>query len=206
MPTERFKNLPEEKKKKILQAAFAEFSRVPMEKVSINKIIQAADISRGSFYTYFMDKTDLLNYILNDLCITAKDSLLNSLKENQGDFFTGLDQIMVEMLYNSQLSNSGFFKNLMAGMTLSDNFTQRITGFTSPEKNCHDLGPQLYELSDRTGWELQSYEDFHDLVEIITAMAVSTFAKTLLFSTPPDIALNHFRKKLHIIKNGVYSH
>lgn len=206
MPTERFINLPEEKKKKIQQAAFAEFSRVPMEKVSINKIIQAADISRGSFYTYFIDKTDLLNYILSDLRITAKDSLINSLKENHGNFFTGLDKIMEEMLYNPQLSNSGFFKNLMAGMTLSDDFTQRLTGFTSPDKNCDELGLQLYELSDQTGWELQGYEDFHDFLEIITALAVSTFAKTLLFSTPPDIALNHFRKKLHIIKNGVYSH
>ena len=206
MPTERFMNLPEEKKKKIQQAAFAEFSRVPMEKVSINKIIQAADISRGSFYTYFMDKTDLLNYILSDLQITAKDSLINGLRKNHGDFFKGLDQIMEDMLHNPQLSNSGFFKNLMAGMTLSDDFTQRLTGLSSSEQNCCELGPQLYELTDRTGWELQGYDDFHDFLEIITALTISTIAKTILFSTPADIALNHFRKKLHIIKNGVYSH
>ena len=206
MPTERFMNLPEEKKKKIQQAAFAEFSRVPMEKVSINKIIQAADISRGSFYTYFVDKADLLDYILSDLRITTKDSLINGLKENHGDFFLCLDQIMESILHNSQLSSSGFFKNLMAGITLSDDLTQRLGCFACPKEDCRDLGPLLYELSDKTRWELQDYEAFHDLMEIIAALSISTFAKTLLLSTPPDTALNHFRKKLHIIKNGVYSH
>ena len=41
--------------------------RVPYEKVSINQIIHNADISRGSFYTYFVDKKDLLEYILSDV-------------------------------------------------------------------------------------------------------------------------------------------
>ena len=46
MPTERFYKLPEEKKKAIRDAAMEECIRVPFEKVSINKIIQNAGISR----------------------------------------------------------------------------------------------------------------------------------------------------------------
>ena len=66
MPTERFDRLAPDKKKAILQAAVVEFSRVPFEKVSINKIIKNADISRGSFYTYFEDKRDLLQFVFKD--------------------------------------------------------------------------------------------------------------------------------------------
>ena len=66
MPTERFNKLPEEKKKAIRDAAMEECIRVPFEKVSINKIIQNAGISRGSFYTYFEDKRDLVRYIFSD--------------------------------------------------------------------------------------------------------------------------------------------
>ena len=66
MPTERFYRLPEAKKQVIRQAAIKEFARVPFEKASINQIIQNADISRGSFYTYFEDKQDVVRYIFED--------------------------------------------------------------------------------------------------------------------------------------------
>ena len=50
MPTVTFTNLPAEKRKTILDAARAEFSRVSIEEASINRIIKDAKISRGSFY------------------------------------------------------------------------------------------------------------------------------------------------------------
>lgn len=52
MPTERFKRLPEEKIEAIRRAGIQEFTRTSPESASINRIIQEADISRGSFYTY----------------------------------------------------------------------------------------------------------------------------------------------------------
>ena len=56
MPTERFLRLPKEKIEAIRIAAAKEFMRVPLEEASINRIVHDADISRGSFYTYFEDK------------------------------------------------------------------------------------------------------------------------------------------------------
>lgn len=64
MPTNTFFNLPPPKREKLLQAAVTEFARRPFGEVSINRIIQAAEIPRGSFYQYFSDKTDLFRYIL----------------------------------------------------------------------------------------------------------------------------------------------
>ena len=73
MPTERFLRLSENKKQVIREAAKKELSRVPYEKVSINQIIQNADISRGSFYTYFEDKEDVVRWIFEDSCNEAID-------------------------------------------------------------------------------------------------------------------------------------
>ena len=56
MPSTRFENLAEEKKEKIIEAAIEEFIEKGYERASINSIIKMADISRGSFYTYFEDK------------------------------------------------------------------------------------------------------------------------------------------------------
>ena len=50
MPTTTFFNLPPPKREKLLRAAVAEFARRPYGEVSINRIIQAAEIPRGSFY------------------------------------------------------------------------------------------------------------------------------------------------------------
>ena len=66
MATERFFKLPAEKQKRILDAAREEFARVPFEEVSINQIIKNAGISRGSFYTYFEDKEDLIDFIFQE--------------------------------------------------------------------------------------------------------------------------------------------
>ena len=66
MPSDRFLKLEKEKQERIIKAARREFSHVPYERASINKIIQYAGISRGSFYTYFEDKEDLLAYIFQE--------------------------------------------------------------------------------------------------------------------------------------------
>ena len=83
MPTERFARLPAEKKEVIRKAAVSEFTRVPFEKVSINQIIQNADISRGSFYTYFEDKRDLLQYVFSDILMQAHEFCRESLIRNE---------------------------------------------------------------------------------------------------------------------------
>lgn len=64
MPTSTFFNLNDEKKNRITTSAVEEFARVRFSLASINRIVKAANISRGSFYQYFEDKEDLYKYIL----------------------------------------------------------------------------------------------------------------------------------------------
>ena len=91
MPTERFYRLPEAKKQVIRQAAFKEFARVPFEKASINQIIQNADISRGSFYTYFEDKQDVVRYIFEDNARQMQECCERELDKNDGNLFDMLE-------------------------------------------------------------------------------------------------------------------
>ena len=67
MPTQTFFNLPEAKRKRFMDAVWQEFTTVSYMDASINKIIQAADISRGSFYQYFAGKADVFAYALGTL-------------------------------------------------------------------------------------------------------------------------------------------
>lgn len=56
MPSKTFFHLPAEKRERLLLAAEEEFARVPYAEASINRMIRAAGIPRGSFYMYFRDK------------------------------------------------------------------------------------------------------------------------------------------------------
>lgn len=87
MPTERFWRLPEAKRQMIREAALQEFARVPYEKVSINQIIHNVDISRGSFYTYFEDKDDLLQFVFSDTHEQLRQLCEDELEKNGGGLF-----------------------------------------------------------------------------------------------------------------------
>jgi len=65
MPSATFYNLPAEKRERLLRAAREEFSRVPYESASVNRIIRSAGIPRGSFYMYFTDKEELFGHLMD---------------------------------------------------------------------------------------------------------------------------------------------
>ena len=83
MPSETFARLPEEKRLRIFEAAVDEFAAWRFSEASINRVIKAAGIPRGSFYQYFKDKEDLYTYVLQEIS-----------KEKIGVFSAGLAQNM----------------------------------------------------------------------------------------------------------------
>lgn len=67
MPKQTFLNLPEEKRATIVDAAIDEFANYGFEGASINRIVAASGISKGSFYQYFEDKMDVFKYLMDVL-------------------------------------------------------------------------------------------------------------------------------------------
>jgi len=65
MPKDTFFNINPEKRKRIIEIAIDEFKSSHYERASINKIIKAAGIPKGSFYQYFQNKKDLFEYIID---------------------------------------------------------------------------------------------------------------------------------------------
>ena len=127
MPTERFLRLPKEKAEIIRQAAIEEFKRVPPEDASINKIIQAAEISRGSFYTYFEDKYDLLRWLMGDFIGNYRRGYLDGLLEHDGDLWKVYDQVFRHTV--QWVDEQGLVEivgNMMKGTYFSD--CRRIGG------------------------------------------------------------------------------
>lgn len=64
MPTQTFFNLPEAKRKAILDVTIDEFAEHGFKNASISRIVAQAGIAKGSFYQYFADKEDLFLYLV----------------------------------------------------------------------------------------------------------------------------------------------
>lgn len=64
MPRPRFDRLSPRKQRRILEAAALEFARHGFTGASLNRIIDAAGISKGAAYYYFDDKADLFAAVL----------------------------------------------------------------------------------------------------------------------------------------------
>lgn len=103
MPTATFFRLPEEKRKRLMEACWAEVSQVRFSEVSINRIITAAHIPRGSFYQYFEDKDELIRYLLEDLKEYFVSLLRDILIKSQGDLFA-----LPQMAYDRFVGHQGY--------------------------------------------------------------------------------------------------
>lgn len=207
MPTERFYRLPEEKKQTIREAAIKEFARVPFEKASINQIIQNADISRGSFYTYFADKQDVVSFIFEDSKVQMNRLCSESLEESGGDYFK-----MLKDLFESFVEKLQETKDMldMVRNIFSYQENANVMGFGSAPDSMmedgEDLGMNLLLRRINTeNWRIQSPEDFGPLMTL--GMASLMVALSQYYKCPEKLEQIRvwYDKKLEILRWGVYA-
>lgn len=98
MPTQTFFNLPEEKRNRIIEAAILEFLTYSFDQASIARIIDKADIPRGSFYQYFENLKDLYKYIFAHATDQKINYFRKSIPQFEGsgfNFFETLRELFV---------------------------------------------------------------------------------------------------------------
>lgn len=203
MPTERFRNLPKVKQKAIREAAIREFTRVPFEQVSINQIIKDAQISRGSFYTYFEDKRDVMIYLLQEMQDKMDQLCIRSLRSHGGDYFLmmedSFDYVVTYMkegdhirLYHNMLFNSGLFEKMLNGA---------IPGKDNP-LNKPALGQWFFEHIDldKECYKQPIRERFELLMETAGPLLMKGVCECCYGIGSFEEAKQKFRSKLELLK------
>ena len=162
MPTKRFYRLVEEKKRQIREAAVKEFCRVSFEKVSINKIVQNAGISRGSFYTYFMDKEDVLSYIFEDLILQIQRFCQDVLLNERGDLWNLLLKLfdfIMEVCEKRNIFNMA--QKSMGHSAVMEILEKNISyNHNHKENKQKDWIEEIYQLTDCSQLRVENLEDF----------------------------------------------
>ena len=200
MPTERFYNLPAGKKKTIREAAMEEFIRVPLEKASINKIIKTARISRGSFYTYFEDKYDVLGYIFEDAAEHFLNGWVGSAQRHNGDLWRTAEAFMDYSISNTEENVLKLVKNIVD----SDKM------FAITHCLCKDSGTGQYAMQevmfnsiDKSDFKDQSIETFGKLISMIFFELAHCMG--WYYHHPEDMEKikKIFHEKLEILQYGI---
>ncbi|WP_418792078.1 TetR/AcrR family transcriptional regulator [Phosphitispora sp. TUW77] len=93
MPKSTFFNLPEDKRKRILDVAMDEFASHRYSRASLSNIVVKSGIAKGSMYQYFDDKKDLYTYIL-DMAAKEKMSYMEQAFNEENDFFIAFERLM----------------------------------------------------------------------------------------------------------------
>lgn len=85
----------EQKKSKLLEAAFYLFSHKDIQDVTVKDLVDQAGIAKGTFYLYFKDKFDLRDYLIS---LESNKILMNALKEFEKNDIRSFEDSIVFMI------------------------------------------------------------------------------------------------------------
>ena len=201
MPSATFFHLPEEKRQTLLAAARSEFTRVSYDQASINKIIQAAGIPRGSFYMYFDDKDDLFRYLVGVYREKLTGIGCRILDYHDGDLFAAFEDLFDRFTRKQETGDpcDGAVFDMVSILRLNPSLHPMLL-LSGNEQTPFTL---FSSHVDTSRLSLEQEEDLTDLLHILAGVTVSSMA-ALSADGPGSAQVHrqHYRNILHLLKRG----
>lgn len=117
MPTIRFEKLKAKKKQLVLDSVRDSLEKHDIATLSVKDIADEAEISRGTFYTYFADIKDCVLTLIVHYLNRFFEILKSATKENEGNFFKTVEEQYASIM--DFLSNDkciSFIRNIASSM------------------------------------------------------------------------------------------
>lgn len=198
MPTSTFFNLRPEKQERLLTAAAREFAAQPFHEASINSMIRAAGIPRGSFYMYFRDKEELFQYLVRESTEPLLLAFRELLTRSGGDLFDAIPGLC-EYLQSHKADRE------LGGMGMLSAIVERNGGL---QKSCLidflDTQAVLAQLAAAVNPDLLDIWEASDLERIVRT--VLTVALPLIYDavhTETAESREELSKTLEILRRGM---
>lgn len=196
-----FYNLPLDKRQRLLKAARLEFSKMDFHDASINRIIKEAQISRGSFYTYFDDKYDLVRALLEDYFQMVEKTVDAALKSSNGDVFEMfLSLFDITVSYKEIKENVATFESLFRALQVSD--TEPKVGRVIDEQRHAKHKIQMLRQINREKLAVSSDEDLSALVDMLFFLSRKGMIKALAKDANVDDVRKRLVREFEFLKHG----
>jgi len=188
MPKPTFFNLEQDKQDKIINAAIFEFADSPFSKVTIDKIVNRADIPKGSFYQYFVNKEDLYKHLYRVLSGDKAGKLKAYLSMADGKRFS---QFIRELL------RQGIDYNFQDPKLLSIN-EKFMTNCTQELKD-EILDLMIEDSNDMFQQILSKYSQTGELREGLNISLAAQILTTQTIYLSRNLIINSFESKQQVI-------
>ena len=200
MALEAFYNLKEKKKLSLYNAISDCLRKKSYDELSVNEIVEEADISRGSFYNYFNNKNDAILSMVEYKIKHHMDLLLTAIKESNYKLFDGvrkyyydIESVLYDEINLSVMKNVKFYVELCFESVKTDKFRKYIA----------DVAKWLVDNTYEGKKYLSSLKNMISVFEMTIALVLDTvFAKV---NNAVKLAGDNemFEYKLLIIEKGI---
>ncbi len=200
MIKQTFYNLPEHKRQRVINAVVEEFANAENDKVSINHIVQNADISRGSFYQYFDDKLDLVEVLIKSFIDKGIDDVRRAIVSSDGDIFYTFECMYdVIIRFSEDEKQKRVLKNLISNVRANNNL---VSDYIIKRYKGIDSLINITDEFSRKGFRFKSDEDMILLQQILTSVLKNAIYNYYVFDADPEETKKRYLRKLYIIKQG----
>lgn len=198
MPTETFFRLPEQKREKLLEAIHEEFRRVPFSEVSINRIVQRAQIPRGSFYQYFDGKEDLMQYVLQQCHQKLFGFLSSCLTEHHGDLFAVALATYDRIALCSKTREQNDMQKLLGNLRMRDQrFVRSLQILRS------DAYTKLMSRIDRALLNIRTESELNAAIDLLESTVCCAIAECICSEGSAEAVRERLIQKLELMKRGL---
>ena len=166
-------------------------------KASITNIVNEAEIPRGSFYQYFVDKKDAVTYLIQKFILLDHQKVLEALIDTNGDIFeAGLriyDYRTKETILNFDI---GLARNILEELRRNN-----INIFEN--KDILEKEKSLKEYINKDNLKINSEEDLYYFIRILTAVIRSVTMEVFSERISKEEGRKMLEKELEIIRKGI---
>lgn len=201
MPNPTFFNLPEDKQTRIMDAVWQEFSAVSYMDASINRIIQSAGISRGSFYQYFTGKADVFTYVLQTILDAGLEMFRAQLTVHSNDLFRAILGMYELILWSNQRnSKRPGLERIRTLIRLNTELD--MTQFTD-YLDYEACTKKMLELLNLSGYTLETTLQCQALFQMLASIGISNLMDTMRHSRHESRNRQLLEQQLELIRRGL---
>lgn len=199
MIKQTFYNLPKEKQQRIIKASIDEIIGNSYDKISINKIVKNAVISRGSFYQYFDQKSDLFELIMQNFTSELKNKFIDIMISNKGDILLAALDIFDFMANSPTLIE---YSNLLKAL-----FTVKrvdIEFFDTKKCECDKtFVEKLKSLINTEMYNTDCEDNINYIINIVASILFRHIFELFVIGSNKNEVRKNLNCVLMLIKNGI---
>lgn len=201
MPNPIFFHLPDAKRQRLMDAVWTEFTTYPYMEVSINRMIQSAGISRGSFYQYFSGKQDVFAYLISCMLETVKNMFRAQLTAHNNDLFDAVLGMYDTIVWTKQKSRTNPELDRLETI-LRLNTKLDMSQFT---EFLHQDALELatMELLNRSGYAVGTPLEAAAVLRMVCSIGLSNISNHLRRNSNEETSHAMMEYQLNIIRRGL---